>query len=81
MGVIFLINFCKNLKFLANRREDADRLLAKYCGKIPIILQKYKTSDIPEISKFKYLMPSEMTISQVINVIRKYIKSEEVPIS
>lgn len=63
---------------LADRQRDSQRLIDKYPGKKPIILQKSKSSEIPAIDKFKYLMPTEMTVSQVINVIRKYFKTDQV---
>lgn len=62
---------------LADRQRDSQRLIDKYPGKKPIILQKSKSSEIPAIDKFKYLMPTEMTVSQVINVIRKYFKTDQ----
>ena len=46
-----------------------------------MILKRNQTSEIPPIPKFKYLIPDELSVAQIISVIRKNIKSEDVSLS
>ena len=49
--------------------------MAKYPGKIPIICERDPRSlDIPDIDKKKYLVPSDLLISNFMCVIRSRLK-------
>lgn len=62
-------------RFPFNKRvEEATRIMEKYPDRIPVIVEKASSSDIPEIDKHKYLVPKDLTVSQFIYVIRKRIK-------
>ena len=42
-----------------NRKKEADRIREKYPDRVPIIVEKStKSTDIPDIDKKKYLVPS-----------------------
>jgi len=56
------------------RREEADRIRAKYPERIPVIVERAEGSDIAEIDKKKYLVPADLTVGQFVYVIRKRIK-------
>jgi len=56
------------------RAEEASRIMKKYPDRVPVIVEKSSSSDIPEIDKHKYLVPKDLTFSQFIYVIRKRIK-------
>lgn len=56
------------------RKKQSERLMNKYDTKIPIIITKAKNSDIPDIDKRKYLVPSDQTVGQFVYIIRKRIK-------
>jgi GABA(A) receptor-associated protein len=59
------------------RLEESTRILAKYPDRIPCIIQKSlqkKSKNLPDIIKSKYLVPQELTIAQLMWVIRKRIK-------
>tara|TARA_B100001123_G_C15242615_1_gene999682 strand:- start:419 stop:769 length:351 start_codon:yes stop_codon:yes gene_type:complete len=58
------------------RKLEASNIIQKYPEKIPIIVQKYYTSELPEIDKSKYLVPKDMTMSQFMFTIRKRIQLE-----
>ena len=56
-------------------KEDYERLSKKYPGRIPVFVFRLKdTTDIPEISKHKYLVPSDLTVGNFIYLIRKQLK-------
>jgi GABA(A) receptor-associated protein len=51
---------------------EADKLRAKYPGKIPIFVTRASSArDIPDLPKHKFLTPSHLSIGQFIWVIRK----------
>ena len=56
------------------RLEESKKILEKYPERIPIIVEKQCKSDIPEIDKRKFLVPSDITVGQFIYIIRKRIK-------
>ena len=58
---------------LEQRKEEADRILRNYKNRIPIICESAPNSNIPPLKKVKYLVPSDMTLSQFQFIIRKTI--------
>mmetsp|Transcript_137 Transcript_137/g.232 ORF Transcript_137/g.232 Transcript_137/m.232 type:complete len:117 (-) Transcript_137:307-657(-) len=56
------------------RKNEADKIRAKYPDRIPVICEKAKKSDIVDIDKKKYLVPADLTVGQFVYVIRKRIK-------
>jgi GABA(A) receptor-associated protein len=56
-------------------RYEAERVMEKYPGRIPVLVHKNPNStNTPEIDKHKYLVPMELTIGQLMFVIRKRLK-------
>ena len=55
-------------------RSEATRILSRFPERIPVIVEKDPSSDIEDIDKHKYLVPSELLWGQFITVIRKRIK-------
>nr|Q5QFG1.1 RecName: Full=Autophagy-related protein 8; AltName: Full=Autophagy-related ubiquitin-like modifier ATG8; Flags: Precursor [Ogataea angusta]AAU04437.1 autophagy-related protein 8 [Ogataea angusta] len=56
------------------RKAEASRIRGKFLDRIPVICEKVEESDIPEIDKRKYLVPSDLTVGQFVYVIRKRIQ-------
>lgn len=56
------------------RKEEASRIRKKFPDRVPIIVEKIPKSELPELDKHKYLVPSDLTVGQFIYVIRKRIK-------
>lgn len=56
------------------RYDESKRILIKYPTRIPVIVEKIKSSDIDDIDKRKFLVPDEMTVGQFIFIIRKRVK-------
>jgi len=61
---------------LEKRKNESKTIIAKYPGRVPIIVEKYKDSELPDIDKTKYLVPKDMTVSQFMFIIRKRINLE-----
>lgn len=54
---------------------EAARIMSKYPDKIPVIVEKaQKTRDtLPELKKNKYVVPRDLTMGQMIYLIRRYL--------
>ena len=70
----------KEEKTITERKQESCRILRKYPGRIPIIVEKSKGCKRNLIlDKKKYLVPQDLTLGQFTYIIRKRlsIKSEE----
>eukprot|EP00053_Salpingoeca_punica_P005434 m.54305 g.54305 ORF g.54305 m.54305 type:complete len:134 (-) comp13239_c0_seq2:634-1035(-) len=56
------------------RKQEADKIRSKYDDRIPVIVERAKSTNIAEIDKKKYLVPADLTVGQFTYVIRKRIK-------
>ena len=56
------------------RKAEAERVLAKYPDRIPIIVEQSSGSKLSQIDKCKFLVPNDLTVGQFVYVIRKRIK-------
>jgi GABA(A) receptor-associated protein len=62
----------ENVRFT---KEEYERLTKKYPGRIPVFVFRLRDStDIPDIKKHKYLVPSDLTVGNFIYLIRKQLK-------
>ena len=67
----------KTSKTFEDRLKESDEIINKYPTRIPLIVDKLSNNNdtiIPNIDKNKYLVPEDLTIGQLIYVIRKRIK-------
>lgn len=56
------------------RLEESRRIITKYPERIPVIIERDRRSlDIPDIDRIKYLVPNDLSFSQLIYIIRKRI--------
>jgi GABA(A) receptor-associated protein len=67
-------SFYKRKYSFTIRSIEAQRIMKKYPNRIPVICERAMNSDVPNIDKKKYLVPSDLTIGQFVFVIRKRIK-------
>jgi GABA(A) receptor-associated protein len=66
--------FKKRFNFY-KRLDESYRIRQKHPGKVPIIVEKSKgNSDIPDIDRSKYLVPTDITMGEFMYVIRKRIR-------
>lgn len=59
---------------LEKRTAEAKRIRQKYPDRIPVIVERSKSTDAPDIDKQKYLVPSDLNLGQFVYVVRKRIK-------
>jgi GABA(A) receptor-associated protein len=57
-----------------HRQQESKRMRDKYPDRIPVIVEKASGSDLSDIDKKKYLVPTDLTVGQFVHVIRKRIK-------
>ncbi len=63
-------SFKKKFSF-DHRLAESARIKTKFPGRIPVIVEKGVNSNIPEIDKNKYLVPTDLTMAQFMFTIRK----------
>ena len=57
------------------QKDEIASVLLKYPNRVPVFIKRTNNKDyIPNIDKHKYLVPREMTIAQVVYIIRMRIK-------
>jgi GABA(A) receptor-associated protein len=56
----------------SNRHSEAMRIRSKYPDRVPVIIQTIDKHI--NLDKYKYLVPSDLTMGQLMYVIRKRIK-------
>ena len=67
-------SFKENHPFL-KRKEESDRILAKYPYRVPVICERI-TRRINELDRKKYLCPGDLSLANFMYVIRKRMKLE-----
>jgi GABA(A) receptor-associated protein len=64
----------KMLHAFETRKQETSRIFKKYKDKIPVIIEKSDTSNLQKVSKPKFLLQKDLTIGQLIYIIRQEIK-------
>jgi GABA(A) receptor-associated protein len=65
----------KSVNTFEERKAEFNRVKSRYADRIPLIVENSsKNINIPNIDKNKFLIPYDMTISQLLIVLRKRIK-------
>jgi GABA(A) receptor-associated protein len=67
------MKFCQE-HTLEQRKNEANRIREKYPERVPVICERSERSDVMDIDKKKYLVPSDLTVGQFVYVIRKRLK-------
>ena len=63
-------------KPLNERKQEVENMMTKFPGKVPIILEKYASSQTVVMDKEKYLVPGDITVGEILYMFRKRIKLE-----
>ncbi|XP_022757751.1 autophagy-related protein 8i [Durio zibethinus] len=51
------------------RLEESRDIIAKYPNRVPVIVERYSKTDLPEMEKKKYLVPRDMSVGQFIHIL------------
>ena len=55
---------------LEERAKESAAMIASYPDRIPVIVEKFSRSNLPEMEKRKYLVPCNMPVGQFIFILR-----------
>ncbi|XP_034241264.1 microtubule-associated proteins 1A/1B light chain 3A-like [Thrips palmi] len=65
----------KEKKTFAQRVKDIQKVQAKYPGKIPVIVERFKKEkQLPLLSRTKFLIPDHLTVGYIIMQIRRMLQ-------
>lgn len=65
----------KEKKTFAQRVKDIQKVHAKYPGKIPVIVERFKKEkQLPLLSRTKFLIPDHLTVGYIIMQIRRMLQ-------
>ncbi|KAL6591692.1 hypothetical protein ACP70R_049764 [Stipagrostis hirtigluma subsp. patula] len=52
------------------RAKESASMMANYPARIPVIVERFSRSNLPEMEKRKYLVPRDMPVGQFIFILR-----------
>uniref|UniRef100_A0A5B6YWZ1 Autophagy-related protein n=1 Tax=Davidia involucrata TaxID=16924 RepID=A0A5B6YWZ1_DAVIN len=57
-------------EFTFEERCDESRdIITKYPDRVPVVVERYSKTDLPEMEKKKYLVPRDMSVGQFIHIL------------
>lgn len=62
------------LMSLEQRKEESARIMARYPGRIPVIVNKARHTDAPDLDKHKFIAPTDLTVGQFIYIVRRRLQ-------
>lgn len=72
------MNKFKNNHSLEKRIDESKRIRKKYDNRVPLIVLKDKSSNLPDVEPYKFLAPDDLTLGQFMHVLRKKIKIDDI---
>ncbi|KAK1295580.1 Autophagy-related protein 8i [Acorus calamus] len=51
------------------RVDESRDIIAKYPDRVPVVVERFSRSDLPEMEKKKFLIPRDMPVGQFIRVL------------
>ncbi|KAL2508572.1 Autophagy-related protein 8i [Forsythia ovata] len=51
------------------RLQESQDIIAKYPDRLPVVVERYSKTDLPEMEKKKYLVPRDMSVGQFIYIL------------
>ena len=70
---LLLRHFFSPLQNTEKRREVAKRIQEKYPDLVPVIVEKARNTDAPDIDKKKYLVPRDITVGKFVFEVRRHM--------
>jgi len=56
-----------------DRRNECARMMEKFPDRVPVIIERIDSSDLPKIDRKKLLVPNDIALGQLVQIIRKRI--------
>jgi len=63
----------KNSFSFEDRRNECSRMMEKFQDRIPVIIERIEASDLPKMDRKKLLVPNDIALGQLVQIIRKRI--------
>ncbi|KAJ7980462.1 Autophagy-related protein [Quillaja saponaria] len=51
------------------RLTESNNIIQKYPDRVPVIIERYSRTELPEMEKKKYLVPRDMSVGQFIHIL------------
>ncbi|KAI3732539.1 hypothetical protein L1987_63745 [Smallanthus sonchifolius] len=51
------------------RCQESQDIIARYPDRLPVVVERYTKTDLPEMEKKKYLVPRDMSMGQFIHIL------------
>ncbi|XP_038721859.1 autophagy-related protein 8i-like [Tripterygium wilfordii] len=51
------------------RIKESKSIISKYPDRVPVIIERYSRTDLPEMEKTKFLVPRDMSVGQFIHIL------------
>ncbi|KAJ7955314.1 Autophagy-related protein [Quillaja saponaria] len=51
------------------RLKESKNIIVKYPDRVPVIIERYSRTELPEMEKKKYLVPRDMSVGQFIHIL------------
>jgi GABA(A) receptor-associated protein len=69
-------DFMKDFKKteFSDRKSESERVVQKYPDRCPVIVDRLDGAIAPTLKKNKYLVPRDLTIGQLVYLLKKYLK-------
>ncbi|CAK9145265.1 unnamed protein product [Ilex paraguariensis] len=68
MGRMKMKSFKEEFTFKERCEESLD-ITAKYPDRVPVVVERYSKTDLPEMEKKKYLVPRDMSVGQFLHIL------------
>ncbi|XP_038991691.1 autophagy-related protein 8i-like [Hibiscus syriacus] len=59
---------------LEQRQEESKTILTKYPDRVPVMIERYSMTDLPDIEKNKFLVPRDMSVGQFIHILTRRLQ-------
>ncbi|KAL3517350.1 hypothetical protein ACH5RR_019939 [Cinchona calisaya] len=64
----------KNISFkdqftFEERCSESQDIIAKYPDRLPVVVERYLKTDLPDVEKKKFLVPRDMSVGQFIHIL------------
>ncbi|KAE9609979.1 hypothetical protein Lal_00006511 [Lupinus albus] len=59
---------------LDERFKESQNIIVKYPDRIPVIIERYSRTDLPDLDKKKYLVPRDMSVGQFIHILSSRLR-------
>ncbi|XP_030551814.1 autophagy-related protein 8i-like [Rhodamnia argentea] len=68
-----MISFKEEFTF-DERLDESRDIIAKYPNRVPVIVERYSRSKLPDMEKRKFLVPRDMSVGQFIHILSSRLR-------